>query len=128
MGGSYEQKNIEDSFEKLKQLIQKEILQLEDSKLIYIGGFGQGCSMALATYLMLDKNIQLGGVIGCSGLQCDNVEWENIDIEAKKKTPIFLSHGKSDTVTPLSIAKMTYEAMKDNGLDHFEFIIEPIEH
>ena len=46
----------------------------------------------------------MGGVIGMGGIFCCNIDWPNVDIEEKKKTPLFLAHGECDDLFPLEYA------------------------
>jgi predicted esterase len=55
-------------------MIKNEIQILGSSKQIFLGGFSEGCSMAIATWLKFDQ--QLGGIIACNGLHCTIVDWE----------------------------------------------------
>jgi predicted esterase len=116
-------------YKNLRELIEKEIVQHEgDASRIFIGGFGQGGSMALATYLMMENDVQLGGVICCSGIQCYNLDWSKVSVKKKKKTPVLLTHGKHDPVTGCALATMSYKNMKKKGLDHLEIHIDELEH
>jgi predicted esterase len=40
------------------------------------------------------------------------------DLETKKRTPVFLYHGKDDELIPSSFAGRTYKALNRMGLDH----------
>ena len=86
-----------ESVDLVTKLVEKEIEKLDGkSENVFIGGFSQGCSLSLATFLTL-KNHQLGGVVGLSGMLALKVkDWNEIDLDLKRKTPIFLYHGESD--------------------------------
>jgi phospholipase/carboxylesterase len=96
---------------------------LGDTNRVFIGGFSQGCSLALATYLCFDDG-PLGGVVGCSGIHCANLEWSKVNIQAKRKTPVFLYHGLFDEIIISEYAHMSKELLQEKGLDHIELAIE----
>lgn len=85
-----------------------------DYSKIFLGGFSQGCAMALNVGLQLKEN--LGGVIGFSGALFSSVKLE----EEKKKLPILLCHGKLDNFVHYEYAMKTYTRLKDfNVKYHF---------
>jgi phospholipase/carboxylesterase len=71
------------------KIIEEEIALIGDSRKVYVGGFSQGCCMALHA-LKLPK--RLGGIIACSGFLFPITEISHENAE----TPIFISHGKLD--------------------------------
>jgi predicted esterase len=62
-----------------------------DSTKLFLGGFGNGASMALTAFLTYTGGV-LGGLTGVSGVFCSTIDWTLVDIEAKKKTPIKFWH------------------------------------
>ena len=79
-----------------------------DYKRIYLGGFSQGCVIALASFLLYPDE-QLGGVVGLSGAHKAIIDYENeVDMKLKKKTKIFLYHGKDDPLIPMGLATESY--------------------
>ena len=60
-----------------------------------MGGFSEGGSIALQTYMMFNRGI-LGGVVCCSGSYLGHVDWTATEIKAKTETPLFLYHGQED--------------------------------
>ena len=116
----YCQKQLMESVEIVTDLVEKEI-ERHDGKAenVYLGGFSQGCSLSLATFLML-KDHQLGGVVGLSGMLAMKIkDWEKeIDLELKRKTPIFIYHGESDPMIQWKHAQKTYTLLEKHGLDH----------
>jgi phospholipase/carboxylesterase len=105
------------------KLIQDEIELLGDSKRIFLGGFSQGCSLALATYILYNQ-APLGGILGCSGLFCTDVDWAKIDTKEKEKVPVLLYHGKSDSLIDVEFAEKTYLKLRNAGVKTIEFIKE----
>ena len=94
----YCQTQLLESVKLVTSLVEHEIERLDGrAENVYLGGFSQGCSLSLATFLLL-KEHQLGGVIGLSGMLALKIkDWEKeIDLPLKRKTPIFLYHGESD--------------------------------
>ena len=60
----------------------------------------------------------MGGIVGLSGAHCTGIDWEKeVNIEKKKQTKIFLYHGKSDPLIPVTVARKSYEELKEHGLD-----------
>jgi predicted esterase len=56
-----------ESIEIITKIIKEEVAALKSSKKVFLGGFLQGCCLALAVYLKLTPDIQLGGIFGGSG-------------------------------------------------------------
>ena len=114
IGGAYMdcEKDVDESCELIEQQIRDEskYLNSEYSNII-IGGFSQGCAMALAVALKFPKI--LGGVCGFSGVLLQFVEVD----ESKKEMPIFLYHGESDHVIPSKIALKSYRRLQDKGFN-----------
>ena len=72
----------------------------------------------MATFLTY-KGGQLGGVAGLSGAHMTRINWETeVNLEEKKKTKMFLYHGKSDPMITASVASSSYEDFKAHGLDY----------
>ena len=69
------------------------------AKKVFIGGFADGANIAITTHLLF-KGATLGGVVGCSGFFGTVIEYDNINIEEKKNTPIYLQHGEADPCIP----------------------------
>ena len=65
----------ENSIIRMEQYQRQLALRMLDGKSenVFIGGFSQGCSLSLATFLMLQK-YQLGGVLGLSGMLALNIK------------------------------------------------------
>jgi len=119
-------------------LVEKEALLLQDdTKKIFIGGYGEGASVALAAFLKYKGEKPLGGVIGLNGIQAlnytkavpkfkDSEERKKIET-MRKNTPMFLYHGKDDEVIPLHAAVLTYDYLRNivyRGSHKLEFFVE----
>jgi predicted peptidase len=66
----------------------------------------------------------LGGVFCYGGAFAAKVEWDQIDIDAKKAVPLFIYHGEEDPIFPAEYAKLSYKNLTDNGLDHMIFEVK----
>lgn len=88
----------------IQQLIAQQIAQGIQAKNIFIAGFSQGGAMALHTGLRYPE--KLAGIIALSTYLplADLVEAEKQS--ANHDIPIFLAHGKSDSVIELDFARL----------------------
>jgi predicted esterase len=122
----YIQHTVKESMDLLKEQIMAELKELDgDSKRLFLGGYSRGGSIALSTYLDLPKDIgPLGGVFAVSAVHCHNLNWEKVDIEEKKKTPLKLWLGQMDMIIPGELALTSYHKMHDMKLDHWHFELE----
>ena len=122
----YDQSQMAQSAKLLKQLIDQELDQLQgQSQNVFIGGFSQGCFVALATFVDL-IDYRIGGVVGLSGLWGYRIDgdWsEKMDLELKRQTPLFLYHGTADRRVSFHRAKMSYSLFEKHGFS-FEFHAE----
>ena len=51
-------------------------------------------------------------------------DWSTeVNIKSKKSVPLFLSHGSYDTMIPIDSAKISYNHLKNNGIQ-FNFMEE----
>ena len=66
----YDQDDMEKSADQLLRLIYDEVKKLPDrnSRRIFIGGFGEGCMVALAALIKNNLEFPIGGLIGLSGV------------------------------------------------------------
>jgi len=114
---------IAQNTERINKVIEEEIKLLGgDSKRIAIGGFSQGCGMALHVGLEFDK--PLGGIIGWSGYLFPVTKFN----EANENTPVLLANGISDNVVPFARADKSFGRLnaekhklirlKEKGLAH----------
>ena len=111
-------------------ILDEEIEKLDgQSQNIYLGGFSQGCSLALSTFLTYPTH-QLGGVLGLSGmLALDVKDWEKeIDLELKRKSKIFLYHGSADPMISCDGSVMTYGLLDKHNIKYSLTIEEGLEH
>ena len=111
---SFDQKSIRKSVDMIIKLLKKEIKLLGNSQNVYLGGFSQGCCISLATWILCDE--VLGGIIGCSGVMCTNIDWDTVDIDKKNKTPVLLYHGTKDPLFNISWAREAIERLEKENL------------
>jgi len=97
------QKEVNSNTEVISKVIEQEISFYNgDASRVFIGGFSQGCCMALHIGLSYPK--KLGGIIGLSGLL---FPFSSI----KNTPPILISHGTHDFIIPFAIAEKSYQKL-----------------
>lgn len=80
---------------------------------VFIAGFSQGASMALAAALKRPR--EFAGVIALSGLCCPEMLPENAaSVQGLK---VFMSHGRFDPVIPIAQARASRDLLLPLGLD-----------
>lgn len=83
--------------------LQKEIdFHNGDATRVFIGGFSQGCSMALHVGLTYPK--KLGGIIALGGFLFPFTK-------ATQQPPTLIAHGTNDSVIPIMLAEMSYKTL-----------------
>lgn len=100
---------IVDSQRLINQLIDAECAKGIDSQHIVLVGFSQGGAMALFSGLRYRK--RLGGVIALSAYLPFAQQ-----IPVTHHTPIFMGHGKLDTIVPLRLGKYSAEQLQQHQL------------
>ena len=114
----------------ITKIVDEEIERLEGySQNVWLGGFSQGCTLSLATFLLYPER-QLGGALGLSGalaLKLD--DWnKDIDLELKKKSEVFLYHGRSDPMIPCDAAVLSYGLLDKYHIKYSLTVEEGLEH
>ena len=109
---NFNQTQIKESVKLISELIDAEVKILGLGEKVFLGGFSQGCAIALATFLL--SPYQLGGIVGLSGSQCADIDLDQVNIELKRKTPLLIYHGEADSVTRLDYSKFFYEQFDQN--------------
>lgn len=104
----------------LMTLIDREAALLGgDYERIFLGGFSEGCAMAL--WLFMKCRLNFGGLIGFSGYMfgfTDMIEGEKTNI------PILLYHGKEDDRVDCEMAVYTYQRLKRYDMN-VKVMLEP---
>jgi phospholipase/carboxylesterase len=113
------------SFAAVHALIEREVARGVPANRIVLGGFSQGCAIALGAGLRCGQ--RLAGLVGMSGYLpiASTTAAERRDANAL--TPIFLAHGQRDPVIGLDRAAGSRDAL--NALGHgVEWHEYPMEH
>ena len=103
-GESSSRADVETNAAAVMQEIEKEAALVGGLKNVYVGGFSQGCAMAL--YIGLTYGDKLGGIIGLSGFL-----FPFLQLPAAF-SPVFLVHGSDDDMISLTKAQTSYQ--RDN--------------
>jgi len=113
------------SLAEVQALIDREVAEGVPASRIVLGGFSQGCAMALLTALRAPQ--RLAGVLGMSGYLPLARTTAAERSEANAGLPIFLGHGRFDSMIPIARAVETRDALAGLGyaVDWHEY---PMEH
>ncbi len=112
--GHLDRAGIDDSVNAIKLLIEREEKKGIPSNKIVLAGFSQGALIAMMTGLHYDK--PLGGILALSGyFPFSATELTEIASPANASIPIFIGHGKEDTVVPYFLSQMTFDLLKNQG-------------
>ncbi len=101
------------SLAQVEALIGREKARGVPASRIVLAGFSQGCAMALLTGLRHGE--RLGGIVGMSGYLPLAASTAAERHSANGATPIFLAHGRMDTVVPLQRALASRDALQALG-------------
>lgn len=93
----------------VEALIARERLRGIPTHRIVLAGFSQGCAMTLLTGLRHEE--RLAGLLGMSGYLPLAGTTAAERSRANRDLPVFLAHGRSDTVIPLARAAATRDAL-----------------
>ena len=99
---SYSFEDVKKNSEYVSKCLDEELEILKgDSSKLYIGGFSQGCAMALHNGLSYKE--KLGGIIGLSGYLFEQTKIP------EEQPPLILCHGEDDMVINIEHALKSYE-------------------
>ncbi len=104
---------IRTSASQIASLIARENERGVATENIVLGGFSQGCAMAL--YTGLRHTERLAGILGLSGYLPDAASLTAERHDANLQTPVFLAHGTHDPVVPIKRAEQTRDALQAAG-------------
>lgn len=107
--GPIDEKGILQSVENLKALIEKEEQAGIPTESIVLAGFSQGAVIALITALTFSK--PLAGVIALSGYFPLSEKILQQASPTNHSTPIFVAHGREDSVIPFTQGLMIYSLL-----------------
>jgi len=97
------------------KLITEEVDAGISADKIIVGGFSQGCAIALLAGYSSER--KLNGIVGLSGWLPLREKFPAMRTDANLKTPLFQAHGEVDVVVNFKFGEMTYEALKKMGID-----------
>lgn len=106
------------------RLIDEQLASGIDSQKIFIGGFSQGCAIALLAGTLYSQT--LGGIFGIAGyLPLENY-WQKQQHPANRHTPILWQHGSRDPLITLCQTEQGRTLLAKDRT--FNFISYPTEH
>lgn len=102
------------SVKQIMQLIEHEENLGIPSENIVLAGFSQGAVIALNAGLSATK--PLAGIMALSGYLPFADEIAATTIPRNRNIPIFIAHGKEDTIVPYQAGLLTYDTLKAHAL------------
>lgn len=118
-----DKEGIEESESLIREVMDTQIKDGFDYKMIYLAGFSQGGAMALHTALHTEG--QLGGVIALSGYLPLARE---IRPKLNKNTPFFMGSGQFDPMVLPAWTQLSKEIIHANGYQKITIHQYPMEH
>lgn len=100
-------------------MVGEEISKGIFSQNIFIAGFSQGGSLALA--IAMSSQYELGGFVSLAGFVPYPNVLKSIEKRSNKQTPIFMVHGQKDMLVPYEKAQKSFQILQQNG-----YLVEPI--
>jgi phospholipase/carboxylesterase len=100
---------LRESIEHVEALIARERERGVPARRIVLAGFSQGCAMTLLAGLRHGE--RLAGLLGMSGYLPLAAATAGERSEVNRDLPIFLAHGRSDGIIPLSRATASRDAL-----------------
>ncbi|CAO3626759.1 unnamed protein product [Mucor fragilis] len=91
-----DEKGMLASVTSVSRIIRDEVDNGIPANRIIVGGFSQGCVLALLTGLT--SEYKLAGIVGCSGWLGLSAKFPSIASDANRKTPLLMCHGDADPV------------------------------
>lgn len=81
----------------------------------FLGGFSQGCLMAIDVGLRYPH--KLAGIIGISGYVCEPEQLIRELAPVGRQQRLLMTHGTLDPMIPLAMVREQIQLLKDNGLN-----------
>jgi phospholipase/carboxylesterase len=124
-GSREDEAGLRKSMAAVEELLEREEQRGMPAGRIILGGFSQGCAMALMTGLRHKK--RLAGIVGMSGYLplAGTTAGERSD--ANVLTPIFMAHGRHDPVVGFDRGTASRDALRALGYD-VDWHDYPMEH
>ena len=102
----------------LTALLHSEVALLEDagrqSTDLLLGGFSQGGAMSIYAGLRFER--RLAGVVGLSCYLLLRDEYPAALTEQSKQLPVYMYHGRNDATVPFEIGQLSYQKLKEYGV------------
>jgi phospholipase/carboxylesterase len=112
--GPEDEPGLRDAMARARALIERECARGVPAGRIVLGGFSQGCAVALMTGLRHPQ--RLAGIMGLSGFLPLAARTEAERHAANLATPIFMAHGRFDGMIALPRATASRDVLR--GLGH----------
>jgi phospholipase/carboxylesterase len=113
IAGNQDETGIRAAEAMLVELIEVEVLRGIEPKRIVLAGFSQGGAIALQTALRYPE--RLAGVLALSTYLPLAASVDSEKSPANLGLPIFMAHGRADTVIPLQAALASSERLRAQG-------------
>lgn len=113
IGAQQDALGIQDSQQKIAQLIAREIAQGIAPAHVFLVGFSQGGAMALHCGLRFPQ--QLGGIIALSSYLPLADHLHEASGQPAKLTPILMAHGHHDSVVPYALGQASANLLQQWG-------------
>jgi len=110
-----DEKGVMQSIASIKQLVDAEIASGIPANRIVIGGFSQGCAVALAYSCIVEETH--AGFLGLSGFLPIASKLEKTLKPANLKQPYMMCHGKADAVVQYGWGKQSFDKLKIMGFE-----------
>ncbi|KAG0335586.1 hypothetical protein BG000_007394 [Podila horticola] len=110
-GQDQDEKGMLRSRQQVMEIIREEIeVHRVPANRIVLGGFSQGCVLALLTGLTAEY--QFAGLVALSGYMPMHAKIMNMVSDASKKTPIFWGHGDADQMVRYEYGQQSVELLE----------------
>lgn len=124
-GSREDEAGLRESMAVVEELLEREEQRGMPAHRIVLGGFSQGCAMALMTGLRHKQ--RLAGIVGMSGYLPLAGTTARERSDANALTPIFMAHGRHDPVVGFDRGTASRDALRALGYD-VEWHEYPMEH
>lgn len=125
MASREDEAGLRQSMASVEELLEREEGRGMPADRIVLGGFSQGCAMALMTGLRHKR--RLAGIVGMSGYLPLAGTTARERSDANALTPIFMAHGRHDPVVGFDRGAASRDALRALGYD-VEWHEYPMEH
>ena len=106
---------VRESSAQVQALIEHEIANGIPANKIMLIGFSQGGVIALHLGTRFEQS--LGGIVALSTYMCEPKTLATDKHPSNQQTPILCCHGLQDEVVPISLGKLAYTTLQENGFN-----------